>query len=256
MVQVSIIGNGNVATQLAKNLHHKGVKIVEICSKNNPIELIHQTYSKWKKGYDFTKSKIDFLIICVNDDSIKLVSEQVKVSKSTIVLHTSGTKSIEILNLYFKRCGVFYPLQSISKHHNISFEQIPILIEANTIENENETLTFAKIISNQTLIVNSELRKRIHLSAVFVNNFVNYLFIEAEELLKENNLNLSILEPLMLETVRKAIIQGAYASQTGPAKRADKDTIKNHTSILENDVSKLEIYTLFSKLIDEKFNKN
>ena len=46
-------------------------------------------------------------------------------------------------------------------------------------------------------------------------------------------LDQQILEPLMKETLEKAIAMGAVHAQTGPARRGDDDTLNSHLELLE-----------------------
>jgi len=75
------------------------------------------------------------------------------------------------------------------------------------------------------LAVSSEKREKIHLSAVIVNNFVNYLYQVANDLMQEQSLSFDLLKPLIMETANKINNLSPAEAQTGPAKRNDKKTI-------------------------------
>ncbi|MBI5010959.1 MAG: DUF2520 domain-containing protein, partial [Bacteroidia bacterium] len=67
--------------------------------------------------------------------------------------------------------------------------------------------------------------------------------------------SLDELKPLLQETFLKAFEQGPENSQTGPALRNDKNTIRKHLELLsfENDLQK--IYRDISKSIFKYHNK-
>ena len=54
------------------------------------------------------------------------------------------------------------------------------------------------------LHINSDQRRQLHLAAVLVNNFPNYLYAQAEVLCIEKGLSFELLKPLLFETVSKS----------------------------------------------------
>ena len=73
-------------------------------------------------------------MISVSDDVIPLLARSLSDTK-TIVVHTSGTRSIDVLIDHQKR-GVFYPLQTFSKQTEMLLKNVPFCIEANSKETE------------------------------------------------------------------------------------------------------------------------
>ncbi len=59
-------------------------------------------------------------------------------------------------------------------------------------------------ISKNVYRIDSSQRKHLHVAAVFVSNFVNYMYTVGENICKENNIPFEILHPLILETAEKA----------------------------------------------------
>jgi predicted short-subunit dehydrogenase-like oxidoreductase (DUF2520 family) len=72
----------------------------------------------------------------------------------------------------------------------------------------------------------------LHASAVFVNNFTNFMLTEGKEIALKAGFPFEILEPLIKETISKALEKGPDSSQTGPAVRNDLNTIKKHMELL------------------------
>jgi predicted short-subunit dehydrogenase-like oxidoreductase (DUF2520 family) len=102
-------------------------------------------------------------------------------------------------------------------------------------------------------VINSNQREQLHLSAVFVNNFVNYLYQVGNDLLLKNSLSFDLLKPLIKETANKIESLNPPDSQTGPAKRNDLKTIKNHLHLLEDSPHK-ELYQKLTNAIQQKYN--
>ena len=64
------------------------------------------------------------------------------------------------------------------------------------------------------------------------------------------------LLPLAIESVRKGFLIEPKKAQTGPARRADMNTIANHTALLKKKFPEehLAVYEMLTKLIKEKYN--
>ncbi|MBF6640820.1 DUF2520 domain-containing protein [Flavobacterium sp. J49] len=246
MIQVTIIGSGNVARHLIKAFSEKAeIELVQVFSRKphavanivNTTQIISE-YNQLQP--------VDLIIIAVSDDAIATVSNQIPF-QNQLVVHTSGSVNIDTLNAR-NRKGVFYPLQTFSKSKTVDFKIIPICLEAQN-ESDYKTLeTVAESISNVIYPVNSEQRKALHVAAVFVSNFVNHLYQMGNEICIENHLSFDILKPLIQETAHKILTLSPKEAQTGPAKRNDTQTINAHLSFLKEENQK-EIYKLLTKSI-------
>lgn len=252
MIQVSIIGSGNVAQHLIKAFSEKAeIELVQVLSRKP--EAVVNILNSDQIISDYNQlQKVDLIIIAVSDDAIAEVSCQIPF-QNQLVVHTSGSVNVEALNDR-NRKGVFYPLQTFSKSKEVDFKIIPICLEAQN-ESDYKTLkTVAKSISEVIYQVNSEQRKALHISAVFVSNFVNHLYQMGNEICTENNLSFDILKPLIQETANKILTLSPQEAQTGPAKRNDMQTINSHLSFLTDENQK-EIYKLLTKSIIDNGKK-
>jgi len=252
MIKVVIIGSGNVA-------HH----LIAAFAKSKKVEVI-QVFARQKENvtplFDFNKitsiytdlAEADLYIIAVSDDAIATVSSQIPF-KNRLVVHTSGTVSINSLDSK-NRKGIFYPLQTFTKEKAVDYSKVPICLES-----ENETdfkllENVAQSISNSVFKINSEQRKALHVSAVFVNNFVNHLYQIGNEICEENKVSFEILKPLILETANKLMSLSPKEAQTGPAKRNDTQTIEAHLDFLSNK-NHATIYKTLTQSIQDNVKK-
>ncbi len=240
---ISIIGTGNTAFQIGRNLNRSGLFIAEVWGRNHQEALLlaDELQAKVTNPKDFTG---DLIFLCVSDDAIETTSSML--ASKIPVIHCSGSKPLSALNNAESR-GVFYPLQSMSKTREINFSDVPILIEADTKELLESLKSLGIMISNRVYEVNSENRYHYHVSAVMVNNFINHLMHLSREELRKNELDLSLLKPLILETIEKAFALDPYLAQTGPARRGDKNVIEEHSTKLSGHSK--EIYDAFSRSI-------
>lgn len=252
MISVVIVGTGNVAQNLFQAFDKVAdVEIKQVLGRNEN----HLTFAKDKVpiNTDFTKiPSADIYILAVSDDSIDLVAEKFKESNGLIV-HTSGATSLDVLSKC-NRNGIFYPLQTFTKGKIISLEDIPICIEAKNKKDLELLRNLGKKLSNTVFEVNSEQREILHVAAVFVNNFTNYMYTIGAEICTENNIDFKLLQPLIKETAAKLDDLTPYDSQTGPAKRGDQKTLHKHLQLIKNTHQR-ELYTLLSNAIKEKHGK-
>ncbi|MGL2963405.1 Rossmann-like and DUF2520 domain-containing protein [Flavobacterium sp. RSB2_4_14] len=252
MIQVSIIGSGNVAQHLIKAFSQTTeIGLVQVFSRKPELLTSLVPNDKIISNYNLLKA-VDLLIIAVTDNAIAGVSDQIPF-ENQLVVHTSGSVSMDALNSKNHQ-GVFYPLQTFSVSKEVDFNIIPICLEATTEKDYQILETIAKSISEVVYHINSEQRKALHVAAVFVSNFVNYLYQIGNEICHENDLPFDILKPLITETANKIKTLSPAQAQTGPAKRNDTQTINAHLSFLKNDNQK-EIYKLLTKSIIDNGKK-
>ncbi len=251
MIKVVILGSGNVAFHLtAQLLKNKAASVVQVYNRNlNKIKYLESETSITDKIADLKEA--DIFIIAVSDNAISNLSSQI-ISDKKFVVHTSGTVAMDKLQ-GTSRKGVFYLLQSFSKDREIDFSTIPICVEATHKKDEILLEKLAKAISEHCYHINSNQRKKLHLAAVFVNNFVNHLYNIGYDICAENNIPFEILKPLIQETAAKITSLQPFDAQTGPAKRNDTITIEKHTAML-SDIEQ-EIYTLLTKSIHRTYGK-
>lgn len=249
-MKIVLLGSGNVATHLAKALKSKGEEIVQVYSQNlDNASLLAQSIAT-EAINDLNKIEInaDLYIISIKDDAIAFVAAALK-KVNGLVVHTSGTTDIDVLASQVKKAGVFYPLQTFSKSKEVSFENIPLCIEASDNDQLAILNNLAHKISSQVYELDGEKRKVLHLAAVFACNFPNHLYALANKILNQNGLDFEIIRPLIAETADKVMVNLPENVQTGPAVRADENTLNKHLSML-NDMPELQnIYQTLSNSI-------
>ena len=251
MIKVVLLGSGNVAFHLAKAFQQ---------SKN--IDLIQLYRRDQKKDYLFDQiipktnsltnlKKADIYIIAIADDHIEEFSKQLKFKKG-LVVHTSGSIAMNQLQCKAHK-GVFYPLQTFSKDQKIAYKTIPFCLETEFTEDMELLKNLANSISENVFEIDSLQRKKLHIAAVFANNFSNHLFKIAKDICDDHNISFDLLKPLILATANKIEYVDPVDAQTGPAKRNDQKIIQKHIEQLKDDQK--EIYALISKSIIKTYQK-
>lgn len=254
-MKISIIGTGNVGTQLAKGLENAGHTIVEIYGRHLAAasNLCVKLYeAEPTTSLDFSKSKAQVFIICILDDSISSIAKKIKLPPQAILVHTSGTVSLAALGPSGQ--GVFYPLQTISKTKKTNWAQVPICIEAKSKEAKEVLIAIGHSLSQKVYSLDSEQRKALHVAAVFACNFTNHLLKIAKDITETEGMKFEILQSLVQETVNKAFLLSPEEGQTGPAIRKDQKTITQHLEFLSHNETLTNFYNLFSESIKETYS--
>lgn len=254
--KICIIGAGNVATHLSVALNNVA-DIVQIYSHN----LSNATFLANKIGKHGIetdnladiRSGADFYIVSVKDDVIGQVAHDTP--DSGIWAHTSGSIPMDIFNGLKSRKGVFYPLQTFSKDVDLDMRVVPLFIEAGDPSTQRELTKLGNLITDRVTPADSRRRKALHIAAVFACNFVNYMWTQADELLKREGLDIGYLSPLLQETLRKIEYTSPEDAQTGPARRGDKHIIESHLKQI-SDPGQQAIYKLLSEQILEHYEQN
>lgn len=249
---ISFIGSGNVATHLGIAFHNKGIKIEQVYSRQlNNAQLLATKVSAQPVTNLQEIHACDCIIVSVPDDHILEVFQQIKLVDSLLV-HTSGIT--DIIKTERDRSGYIYPLDSFRKEVAKNVSKTPFFVAAVKSEDEELLVQLAELISNCVKNVSAEDKKRLHLSAVFVNNYVNHLFGLTFEFLQENNLKFDYLLPIIENTIENSISQNPLQIQTGPAIRNDEITKQKHEQLMNEFPELKKVYQLLWDSIQRKHN--
>lgn len=254
---ISIIGSGNVGCHLAKSFFNKGYPVRQIYSRSieNAKNMAQNIDASPINSLGALQNNIDFLIVAVHDDAIEEVIKQIPF-RDVLITHTSGSVSMDVFAQYsFRDYGILYPLQSFNKNKKINLKKVPFCLEANNSSSLASIKTLARSISNYVYEIDSKERETLHLAAVFVNNFSNYMYQIAKDITDKNDLPFEILKPLIYETAKKMKSLSPKDAQTGPAKRNDLKTMKKHLDQLQDSPKIKELYKNISELIIKSANQ-
>ncbi|MDR1459631.1 MAG: DUF2520 domain-containing protein, partial [Bacteroidales bacterium] len=192
----------------------------------------------------------DLYLFAIKDDAYLEILPDFPKTKS-ICVHTSGALEMDILSKLTTDYGVLYPFQSFHKDKPIAFKNVPLCVEASNPTTEYILMKLAKTISPSTYLLNTEQRAYLHLAGVFASNFTNALFVIAQQILQQKNMNFNMMLPLIQETAEKINSLPPMDVQTGPAVRNDIRVMNKHIKMI-NDIDWKEIYQLISKIIQRQ----
>jgi predicted short-subunit dehydrogenase-like oxidoreductase (DUF2520 family) len=225
---VSIVGTGNVAQVFGQKFHDSGIKIASIIGHNE--EQLRELSNRWNTKRETLESASgDLILIAVPDKQVREITNQINLHK--FVVYTAG--SIQLDTILHPNCGVFYPLQTITKNIKGADFKFPLLIEAKNEALNQILFDLGSKISDTVEYCDSEKRIKIHLSAVFINNFTNHIIFLGHKIAKQNHINPTIFNDLLKETFDKLNQLEPYDAQTGPARRNDLKTIRQQIDMLD-----------------------
>lgn len=266
-MEISFIGAGNLAWHLAPALENAGHHVNEVYSRQlqHSRQLVSNLYdARTHSDLNFADSLSQLFILAVPDDSLESVCSQLVLPENAILVHTSGSQSLNTLERWETiysdvpvQTGVFYALQTFTRGRPfMDFMDIPICVEATDKETEDILVKLGQELSDIVYILTSAERSTLHLAAVFACNFTNHLLTIAHDLTTAQQLEFDLLRPIIRETIQKGLsVDNPADVQTGPARRGDLSTIERHLAQLENAPQLAEIYQIITKNIIQRYRK-
>ena len=234
-MNIVIIGQGNVATNLHYAFTKKGVACQMVSSR---------------EGLESLPSA-NVYIYAVKDEALAHVVAQVKGKEKALHLHTSGTMPITVFGEDKPHAGIFYPFQTFSKTRVIEdFSTVPVFFEARGIDDISAVYSLALAITSRVYETTQHDRERLHVAGVYACNFTNLMYTMAAELLKETHIPFKALLPLIDETAAKIHTLAPQDAQTGPARRGDENVMSHHLSLLTEE--QRAVYQLLSDEISRR----
>ncbi len=246
-MNIVCIGSGNVAHYFCKEFSRKGHTILQIFSRSikNAQKLATEIEGTFTDDI-IALVDADLYLVCIKDDAIAECCAKLRI-KDKLIVHTSGVKSLSEIQNKNVRKGVLYPVQTFSKNEHIEYNDVPICIET---ENPDDMEILLNLVNgfHHVYQIDTYKRKQIHLSGVFLNNFVNHLVHISQEICNEHQVPFEILLPIMETTMQNINAYKAKDIQTGPAKRGDDQSIKDHLNLIKKENYK-EVYKAITKSI-------
>lgn len=230
---IVIIGTGNVATHLGKAFVKAGVTINAIVARkmSAATELAEKLGNVPTFILGTELPEADAYFIAVKDDAISEVALAIA-TKNRLLIHCSGATESDILNISGNPYGVVWPMQTLTKNNDVSLDQTLIAVNGSDAQVEQDIADLMGKITNRVVRVTETQRATLHMCAVWINNYTNHMFVITEQIMKDNDLDFTLLFPLINEHIEKLKSMPAHQLQTGPAQRGDMATLDKHLNLL------------------------
>lgn len=240
----TIIGYGALGSALVHSLSQSSQTLSSVISSRSAAikEKVPEAYS------DLTNAPLGQIVwICTPDDYIHesaakiadIVTQRPDES-GRVLLHCSGSESLEPLykvteNIPNLSVASLHPLQTFTPK-KYGDEENPFKgCYASVLAEDDETVAFVSQIAESLQLkpvrVEPMEKKQIHLSATIACNYMVSLMHAAESALPKGQ-SIEILKPLLKTTLDNILRSGPAQSLSGPIKRKDSNTIKQHLDIL------------------------
>lgn len=202
----------------------------------------------------------DVIFISVTDSSINDIVALIKphITEKQWLLHSSGSISTNVFDSLKNPSGVIHFLQTFNSK---SYQQRNPFkgISATFVGDENmyEWLkTLANALQIKFLKVSDQLKKQLHLAAVFVCNFQHVLFDSAIRISGLNEKDLKeFLKPLIQNTLDEIFENGVISTLSGPVKRKDFGIIEQHKAMLATQPDLKQVYEILTSYLNAQLNK-
>ena len=254
--KISFAGAGKVAGVLCLELYRSGHHIQQIVSEGEKSarELAGKCNARWSNDLEFPDSS-EIIMVSVQDHHLAEVLKRIRCGKSTIIAHTAGSFGLEVFPERLKKTAVFYPLQTFSGGRPADLKGVPVFIESSDGHTDSIMKNLVKSIGGSAYSSDTRHREFLHIAAVFVSNFTNYILTAGKELSDQSGFPFEVLKPLIFETMERALDAGPENSQTGPAARDDKNTIEKHLDLLSFSPELKNIYAEITRSIIHHYKK-
>lgn len=251
VMKIVLIGSGNVATVLGRLCKQNGHQIIQVMSRHtdNAKKLADELGASCDNYEGKTDLSADIYIVSITDGVLFDLNKSFSLGDKLIV-HTAGSVSKDVLKDISSRYGILYPFQSLRKEMQ-HLPQIPLLVDGNRAETTAAIEAFAKTLSPLVKPSTDDERIRLHVAGVVVNNFTNHLYSLTEDYCKKENIEFSLLFPLIQETTNRMIQYSPKTMQTGPALRNDVFTLDRHLRVL---AAHPKLKYLYLKITDSIMN--
>lgn len=210
----------------------------------------------WLKADDFVSNAKNYLrandvvLLTVSDSQILQCAAYCDYHEINII-HCSG--ATPKLQLEKAQTAVFYPLQTFSSGVEIDWAKVPVFVEAEEsamMQIHGDLATTLGVLKCEEISFSD--REKLHLAAVFANNFTIAMAGIAHDILYENGLNSAWIQPILAQTALNLGSDHPWNKLTGPAKRGDEKTILHHLALLQSNPVLKALYEQMSGYIQSR----
>ena len=252
--KIAIIGTGRVGCHLAVALKNAGLDVLAVsdirseqagaCAEQcgPPVRYLPL------KEFPTTLSMI---FIAVPDDYIGDVAASLDeldvVKKNTIVCHTSGAKTSEVLYSLSGKTKLLlsvHPVQTITENIRDWEKLLNIYWGLEGIDDAQERMKkVLGCLNGRVFSLTASQKSGYHAACVWASNFIVAVMDSAIEILMKNNIPepdaRHILAPLALTALQNVIKTGPTQALTGPVVRGDAGTVAGHLDTLKKNNPRL-----------------
>lgn len=252
MRDVLIVGTGRVARALARRLATKAEVRLHIAGRQEA------KLKSWSRELGVTTFPLEtaahnpahIVLLAVSDSAVEPVAAASSFWSQATVFHLSGSLPLACVAKFFTHAGVLYPLQTFALPDEVNWAEVPLMSQYTSSQAQEAGKWLVHALGGREYPTDDEQRRRMHLCAVWANNFTRLMLAEAQRLCEKWNLPYDLLKPLITTTTSPSHLKHPQqALLTGPAARGDSPTLETHLQMLKADPETHELYKLISQRI-------
>lgn len=253
---ISFIGAGKVGTALGQYFKQNGFEIQGYLSRSeaSAIKAASITHSKSYTSLEKLISESNTIWITTPDDQIKQIVQQIanvptSNNNHKLVIHTSGVHNIDILTEAQEagyHVAVAHPLLAFGNPEDSvrALASTWFAIEEKMGNNNLRISNILQICCNYTFKIDKSKKALYHAAACMLSNYMVTLANAAQEMFDQAGLPKAYFAratmPLMKSVMQNLMTKEPKDALTGPIKRGDAETVKQHIEILQQEMPQWE----------------
>lgn len=249
---VTIIGYGRLGQHLLRWLLKAGYPIAGIFNRSTMPMNPEMFQAKYMGEFPESPDQLgDLTILSVSDSAIPSVVSRLygMQIEGKCIVHASGALPSSILadlRDHGAHVGSFHPLQTFGPVGKKNpFKDVSISLEGDwkCIEMLLEMSRNLGATPHQT---DAKGKALLHLSCVWVSNYMHLLFHAAQQVAGSGQLSGSqvqrMLQPIIQQTIENATDMGPMTALTGPASRGDTESAMKHLDLMKSSADLSALY--------------
>jgi len=210
-MNITIVGTGRAGSSFATALRGVG----------HEVRLVHHD------ALDQVGSP-DLILLCVPDDAIRVVSDQLTPSDDYVVAHVAGSRGLDELSAQ-ARVGLMHPLAALPTPELGAPRLLGALY---SVAGDDVTSQVVTSLKGRALRLTDDQRAIYHATATVAANHLVALMGHVQILAESAGLTLEDFLPLSEQALADVALMGVSRALTGPASRADMATIDAHLAAI------------------------
>jgi len=245
---VSLIGAGNLASVLGPALRIAGYPIESVAFRNaapsqrRAVALAKRLVSRAVR-VEQAGPDADIIWLCHTDDALAETARQLARKpgwRNKIVFHSSGALSSDVL-APLKRAGAhtasLHPMMTFVPGTSPRLKGVPFAVEG-----DRQAVAVARQITRafgaEIFPIRKDSKVLYHALGSFSSPLVVATLVTAERVGRASGLSRGqtrrVMGPILQQTFKNYRERGAAAAFSGPIKRGDLETIRQHLRVLKN----------------------
>ena len=263
---VVLVGSGNLAYALGPALVKAGYRIDAVVTRSltrsrKRAAILAKRLGSKVVALECFEPSADVIWICHTDDALAETARALAKHgnwKNKVALHSSGALTSDVLTP-LRLAGAFaaslHPMMTFVPGTEPSMKKVPFAVEG-----DSRAVAISKKIvqrlKGHIFPIRKQSKVLYHALGSFSSPMVVATLVTGERVGRAAGLSkkqvTQIMRPILEQTMRNYLERGAAAAFSGPIKRADLDTVRNHLRELAAVPAANELYQALvrSALID------